>query len=110
MADQTQAAAAKTEAATTVGSTAVDAPPVKGTKVVRYVGLRAGYSGPKGSHKEITKAQFKEAGVANPFTDASKDVVSWNPSNGYQVACSEFTDAAVARLLKEDDLEEATAE
>lgn len=110
MADQTQAVAAKTEAAPTVGSTAVEAPPEKGTKVIRYIGLRADYSGPKGSHKEITKVQFKEAGVANPFADSAKDVVSWNPSNGYQVAKSVFTDAAVARLLKEDDLEEATAE
>lgn len=113
MADQTAPVTSEPkaqEAASTVGPTAVDAPPSKGTKVIRYTGLRAEYLGPKGSHKEITKAQFKEAGVADPFANSAQDLVTWSPSNGYQVPKSVFTEAAVTRLLQEDDLEEATAE
>ena len=98
MADQTTAPAAAAPAASAAN------------KVIKYTGLRADFVGPKGSHKEVTKAQLKEAGVADPFTDSSQDVVVWAPNNAYQVPRSVFTEAAVARLLKEDDLEEATAE
>lgn len=107
MAEQTNQTSAKAEAA--AGPTAVEAPPEKGNKVIKYVGLRADFVGPKGSHKEITKTQFKEAGVDSPFTD-DRDVVAWTPQNGYSVARSVFTEAAVKRLLQEDDLEEATAD
>jgi len=79
-------------------------------KVLKYVGLRADYLGPKGSHKEITKQQFKEIGISKPFADENQEVVTWSPSNGYQVAKSVFGPEAYARLLQEDDLEEATAE
>lgn len=103
MADQTTQAAATT-------AVSADAPASKGTKVLRYIGFRLEYEGLRGSHREITKAQLVEAGVANPFTDASQDRVEWTPGNGYQVAKSVFTDAGYQRLLKEDDFEEATAE
>lgn len=113
MADQTAPVTSEPKAqetASTVGPTVVDAPPSKGTKVIRYIGLRADYNGPKGSHKEITLQQFKEAGLPKPFTNAAQDVVSWSPANGYQVPRSVFTEEAASRLLSEDDLEEATAE
>lgn len=97
MADSTTSASSATSAAS--------AP----EKVLKYVGLQADYNGPKGSHKEITKTQFKEAGFPKPFVDDSQDVVVWQPSNGYQVAKSVFTPEAYNRLLQEDDLEEATA-
>lgn len=79
-------------------------------KVLRYIGSRADYSGSmKGSHRNVTKTQLVEAGISDPFTNSAQDVVEWSPSNGYSVPKSVFTDAAYARLLKEDDLEEAEA-
>lgn len=106
MADQTQAKSQDHA----VAADSVETPPAKGTKVLQYIGLRPEYLGPKGSHKEITKDQLKEAGFPNPFTDASVQSVVWSPFNGYKVPKSAFTEAAYNRLLKEDDLEEATAE
>lgn len=98
--------AAQTEPVTATETKAAPA----ADSVLRYIGIRAEYTGMKGSHKEITLAQFREAGIQKPFTNESQSFVSWNPQNGYEVPKSVFTSAAYKRLLLEDDLEEASAE
>ena len=92
-----------------VGPTNVEAAPKTGESVIKYVGLRADYTGLKGSHREITLTQFKEAGVEKPFTDQRTSVL-WTPENGYSIPKSVFTAEALKVLASQDDLEEGTSE
>ena len=95
-----------------VGPTDVSAPGSfkTGTKLIQYIGVRKDFRGMQGSHREITKTQFKEAGVEEPFTNPAMTSVLWTPENGHQVAAGSFTPAALAILAAQDDLVEVEAE
>lgn len=97
------------ESISKVGPTDVVSVPKSGTPVIRYIGMRNDYIGPKGSHREITLTQFKEAGVAKPFVDGRTSVM-WSPANDYQIATSVFTESALRILGSQDDLEASVAE
>ena len=97
-----------TESTPAVGPTSVEAAPKAG-KVIRYIGTRADFSGMKGSHREITLTQFKEAGVEKPFND-KRTFVLWSPENGYAIDKDVFTEDALKILAAQEDLEEVTLE
>lgn len=109
MASQTPEATAPEAQVSKVGPTSVEAAPKTGEQVIKYVGIRADYVGLKGSHREVTLTQFKEAGVDKPFTD-SRTSVMWTPEGGYSVPKSVFTPEALQVLAAQDDLEEGTSE